>query len=99
MTDTQPIPPAPQSQNDTDNDATHPNSSAIPEVKVPPSHACYTVACQTKRDKWDIAKLVAEFVGLGFLIAYTIFTALMYFANRDAADAAASAAHTANDTL
>jgi len=88
MTDNQPIPAAPQSENDSDNDTAHPNNNAVPEVKVPPSHARYSIACQTKRDKWDIAKLVAEFIGLGFLIAYTLYTAGIYRANRKAAEAA-----------
>jgi hypothetical protein len=86
MTDDQPIPPAPQSQSDTNDDAAHPNSNAVPEVKIPPSHACYAIACKKKRDKWDIAKLVAEFAGLGFLILYTLFTAGIYCANKKVAE-------------
>jgi hypothetical protein len=88
MTDDQPIPSAPQCQPDAKNDAAHPDSRAVSEVKVPPSHACYEITCNKKRDKWDIAKLVAEFVGLGFLIAYTIYTAGIYRANERAAQAA-----------
>lgn len=38
-------------------------------------------------------------IGLIVLVAYTIFTALMYCANKKAADAAKSAADTASDTL
>ena len=87
MTDDQPIPPAPQTQKDSNNDAANPDGNAISEVKIPPSHKYYAVTCKGKRDKWDIAKLVAEFVGLGFLIAYTLYTAGIYSANRDAAKA------------
>jgi len=43
---------------------------------------------ESKRDVWDKIKLIAEFIGLGFLIAYTIYTARIYRANRNAADAA-----------
>jgi hypothetical protein len=47
--------------------------TVAPEVKVPPSHTCYQIAYDKKRDGWDYSKMIAEFVGLGFLIAYTIF--------------------------
>jgi hypothetical protein len=88
MTDDQPILPAPESNGDAHNDAAHPNSNAVPEVKVPPPHKSYATTCDKKRDKWDIAKLVAEFVGLGFLILYTLYTAGIYCANKKAAEAA-----------
>ncbi len=87
MTNNQPIPPSPQSESNANNDATHPNSDAVPEVKIPPSHAGYRVTCEKRRDKWDVAKIVAEFIGLGFLIAYTLYTAGIYCANRKAAEA------------
>jgi hypothetical protein len=99
MGDDQSIPPAPQSENNANNDAAHPDSNAVPEMKVPPSHASYKITCEKKRDKWDIAKLVAELIGLGFLIAYTLYTAGIYCANRKAAEAAKSAADTAHDAL
>jgi hypothetical protein len=87
MTDDQPIPPTPQTEKDSHNDAANPDSNTVPEVKIPPSHKCYAVTHKTQRDKWDVAKLVAEFVGLGFLIIYTLYTAGIYRANRDAAKA------------
>jgi hypothetical protein len=91
MTDDQPIPSAPQSSGDASNNTAHANSNAIPEVKIPPSHTCYRITCDKKRDKWDIAKLVAEFTGLGFLILYTLYTAGIYCANQRSADAAQAA--------
>ncbi len=99
----EPVPAAPQTNQNPANNTANPNdtisSAAIPEVKVPPSKTCHTVTCKTKRDGWDIAKLVAEFVGLGFLIAYTIYTAGIYCANKKAAEAAKKAADTADATL
>ena len=93
MTDNQPIPPIPS----------HPANDApptgAPEVKAPPSHSCYKITCDKKRDGWDYAKLVAEFIGLGFLIAYTLYTAGIYCANRKAAEAAKSAAEVARDAF
>lgn len=64
----------PQTKKNARDDAANPKHNPIPEVKIPPPHSCYTVTCQSKRDKWDIAKLVAEFVGLGFLSIPLIFT-------------------------
>src|SRR5260370_31731302 len=57
-------------------------------AEIPPSHSNYKISREERRDGWDYAKLVAEFVGLGFVIAYTIFTARIYSANQKAADAA-----------
>jgi hypothetical protein len=88
MTDDQPIPPAPQTENDSHNDAAHPDSNAVSEMKTPPSNASYKITCEKKRDKWDVAKLVAEFIGLAFLILYTLYTAGIYCANQRAAQAA-----------
>jgi len=56
MTDDQPIPPPPKSESDSKNNATHPSGNATPEVEIPPSHSCYQITCNKKRDKWDIAK-------------------------------------------
>ena len=61
---------------------------AAPKVNPPPPHSSYKITCETKHDGWDYAKAIAEFIGLGFLIAYTIYTAGIYRANRNAADAA-----------
>ena len=67
------IPPGPQSDGNTNKNTTRPEGEAILEMKVPPAHARYCVSGEKKRDVWDKAKLFAEFIGLGFLIAYTIF--------------------------
>lgn len=43
--------------------------------------------------------IVISGIGLALLIIYTVFTGCMYYANRDAADAARSAAETAKNAL
>ncbi len=64
-----------------------------PEQKPRP-HQC-EVTCNKKRDWVDKITLGLEAFGLFVLIVYTIFTGLMYCANKKAADAAKSAADTA----
>jgi hypothetical protein len=68
-------------------------------MEPPPAHPRYEISCDKKRDGWDYAKAVGELIGLGFLIAYTVFTGLMYCVNKKAADAAKSAAETAASQL
>jgi hypothetical protein len=79
-----------------------------PEQQIPPTPAkaqankpphCCEVTCKTRRDWIDWATIVLEAFGLTVLIVYTIYTARMYCANRDAADAAKSAADTASRTM
>jgi len=85
------------------NKADDPQGTHLPavrsEVQIPPSQPCYKITCEKKRDGWDQAKLVAEFVGIVFLIVYTIYTAGIYCANKKAAEAAKSAADTAHDAF
>jgi hypothetical protein len=52
-----------------------------------------------ERNWWDKAKPFVEIAGILLLAVYTGFTVGMYFANREAADAAKSAADTASATL
>lgn len=96
MADDEAVPSPVQANENSQDNAANPSEAIVPEVKIPPSHASYKITCDKKRDKWDIAKLVAEFVGLAFLILYTLYTAGIYCANRKAADAAESAAETAS---
>jgi hypothetical protein len=92
MTDDQPIPLVPQTNQNADNNSGHPTntspSAGAPEVKAPPSYPGYKITCEKKRDGWDYAKMGAEFVGLAFLILYTLYTCGIYTANHDAAVAA-----------
>lgn len=92
MTDDQPMPPAQQTDENAADEANGPQSAHAPtirpEMQVPPAHKHYKISCEKKRDGWDRAKLVAEFVGIVFLIIYTLYTAGIYCANRRAAEAA-----------
>src|SRR5208282_3621016 len=94
-----PSPPTPESHKDANNEAGHPQGKQLPtvtsKVHVPPPHSHYEVTCNKKRDGWDWAKMGAEFVGIIFLIAYTLYTCGIYHANRKAAEAARDAANTA----
>jgi hypothetical protein len=94
--------PTPNIGRESDVQANHPNPriprSASPS-ELPPSHAQYKIACQTKKDWWDNHKRWAELFGVLLLAVYTLYTIRMFYANRDAANAATSAAHTADATL
>ncbi len=78
MADNQPVPSVPRTDQNANDDQRHPTSEVPPAVasdmKIPPSHPSYQISCETKRDGWDYAKLWAEFIGLGFLIVYTLAT-------------------------
>jgi len=65
------------------------SSQSKPEVPPPAG----------RQNWWDKAKPFVEIAGLAILALYTTYTIKMYYANRDAADAATSAAKTAKDTL
>jgi hypothetical protein len=56
-------------------------------------------ACNTKNPWWDEIKPFVEIIGVGLLAVYTAYTIKMYHANKEAADAASSAALTAKRTL
>jgi len=64
-----------------------------PQVEPPPAHPYYKISCEKKRDGWDYAKMITEFIGIGFLIVYTIYTVGIYCANRKAAQAAQDTLH------
>jgi hypothetical protein len=91
-TNDKPVPPATQTKRNSDDKANDPQGAHAPtigpEVQVPPSHENYKISCDKKRDGWDKAKLFAEFVGIVFLIIYTLYTAGIYCANQRAAQAA-----------
>jgi hypothetical protein len=74
-----------------------PSAATQPQAK--PSPHSYKITCDKKRDWIDKATLGLEGFGLFVLIVYTIFTGLMWYANKKAADAAKSAADTAHDAL
>src|SRR6266568_5768387 len=70
-----------------------PITSSVPAL--PPAETHYEIACKKKKDAWDKFKEGAEVLGIATLVVYTIYTIKMYRANKEAADAAKSAADTA----
>ena len=80
-------------------EAKQPVAPAVAKPDPTPSHHQYEITCNKKRDWIDKLTIGLEGFGLFVLIVYTIFTGLMYFSNKKAADAAKSAADTAHDTL
>jgi hypothetical protein len=99
----EPIPSPPQGDKDSgDKDSSVKStvhSAGGSKVQPPPSHASYKISCEKNRDKWDYAKMVAEFIGLGFLIAYTLYTIGIYHSSVKSADAAHDATTTASETM
>ncbi len=80
----------------TAKEANHTENPISPALTVKPqtkpSKCHHTVTCQPEKDWWDKTKPFVEIAGLVVLIFYTYYTAEMYCANRDAANAAAKAA-------
>jgi hypothetical protein len=68
-----------------------------PKSQPPKTH--YDVTCRPEKDWWEKRKPLVEIIGVILLGVYTIYTAYMYYANRDAANAAESAANTASINL
>jgi hypothetical protein len=73
-------------------------SSTTAQSQSTPSPHGYKTTCK-KRDWIDKATLGLEGFGLFVLIVYTIFTGLMYSANKKAAEAARDAAKAAQDSV
>ncbi len=79
---------------------TKPNvSPALSVPKVSPTKTHCEITCKTEKNWWDKAKPFVEIAGIILLFVYTLYTIKMYCANRDAANAAKSAADTAHDAL
>jgi hypothetical protein len=75
--------------------------SAVPTSTPQDQPAQYhcEIACKTEKDRWDKTKPYVEGAGVVLLAIYTFYTIKMYSANRQAADAATSAAITASSSL
>jgi hypothetical protein len=58
-----------------------------------PAHKHCEITCKIEKNWWDKAKPFAEGVGLIALVVYSVFTILMYRANKKSADAAEKAAN------
>jgi hypothetical protein len=92
-----PTPATPQTHENGDDKATDPQGAQLPtfrkEVQIPPSHTYDAITRPKKRDGWDRAKMAAEFIGILFLIIYTLYTCGIYRANRVAAQATQDTFH------
>jgi len=75
-----------------------PPDASAPVPPPPPQNNC-EITVSTRRDWIDWWTLRMEGFGLFVLIVYTVFTGLMWCANKKSADAAKSAADTARDAL
>jgi uncharacterized protein YpmB len=73
-----------------------PNIARPSSISSPsPCKSHREITCTVEKDFWDKAKTATEIFGIILLAIYTGFTVLMYCANKKAADAAKSAADTA----
>jgi len=66
---------------------------------LPPAQYHCEITCKTEKHWWDRWKPFVEIFGVVLLAVYTGYTIEMYYANRDAAEAAKSAANTAATAL
>jgi len=65
--------------------------------QTPPTEPHYHITCKTEKDWWDKAKPVVELSGILLLGLYTLYTIKMYYANKEAADAAQEGSAAANN--
>lgn len=92
----------PETSQESNNQTTQPNpdvfvGSSIPSAPPPKTHC--EITYKHEKDKWEKFKEGAEVFGIFLLLVYTFYTIKMYCANKQAADAALSAANTAQKTL
>lgn len=79
---------------------TKPNIPPTPSATtLPPTKPHCEITCKTEKDWWDKWKPFVEIIGIALLAVYTGYTIKMYYANKEAAEAAKSAAATADATL
>jgi hypothetical protein len=95
-------PIAPSTEREPDKQATQsqpdvPIAAGVPSQPPPKPH--YEITCKTEKTSWDKFKDGAEIIGICLLAIYTWYSIKMYCANRDAANAAKSAAETAASQL
>jgi RNase H-fold protein (predicted Holliday junction resolvase) len=74
---------------------TKPNVPPTPSLPtLPPTKPHREITCKTEKDWWDKWKPFVEMAGIVILSLYTGYTIKMYYANKEAADAAKLAADT-----
>jgi hypothetical protein len=94
--------PIPDASQEPDQQSGHakPRVPPVPaSPELPPAHTHCQITCKTEKNWWDKFKPFVELVGIVLLAIYTGYTIKMYRANKQAADAATSAAATAKSTL
>ncbi len=92
----------PKTSQEADNQANQakPNIPAAAGVlSAPPPKTHCEITCKNEKGFWETFKDGAEIFGIFLLFVYTLYTIKMYCANRDAANAATSAAKTAHNSL
>ncbi len=92
----------PNTEGESDVETGHSNNSIPSTASVPqpqPTKTRYHITYQPEKDWWDKNKRYVEIGGAILLAVYTFFTIKMYCANKQAADAATSAAKTAANEL
>ncbi|HTC49828.1 MAG TPA: hypothetical protein VK722_21075 [Candidatus Aquilonibacter sp.] len=95
-----PITPNPDEESNARTKQSNPDVLTTQHMLASPlSNPHYEITCKTEKTSWDKFKDGAEIVGICLLAVYTWYSIKMYCANRDAANAASSAAKTAENTL
>jgi hypothetical protein len=92
--------PAPDAAREPDIQANHSRPDIPPTLGVstpPPTETHYKVTCEPEKDWWDKFKPFVEMAGIVILSVYTWYTIKMYYANKEAADAAQEGAAAANN--
>lgn len=84
-----------ETRQNTGNEPADKTNQGNPDIPVsprmpplPPSETRYEITCKHDKDKWDKFKERAEVFGILVLVVYAIYTIKMYYANKEAADAA-----------
>src|SRR5450631_1132656 len=93
--------PTPDAGNETKKQTIHSEIpipvTFAPEPERQPPHCHYEITRKAEKDWWDKSKRWVEIAGLILLGVYTAYTIKMYHANKKSADAATSAANTAEE--
>jgi hypothetical protein len=74
-----------------------PVTPSVPTSPPPKTHC--QITCKTEKNFWDNFKTVAEIVGIALLAVYTFYTIKMYCANKEAANAATTAAKATQESV
>jgi hypothetical protein len=91
---------APNAARESEIQANHGNPDIPPTLGVsspPPTETHYKIAYKPEADWWDKFKPFVEIAGIVILSVYTWYTIKMYYANKEAADAAQESAAAANN--